>query len=331
MLAWPLVAWSASLAWPPSLGWHPPGVARAEDGPATAATGTRDADWLERLRRSADALRWSDELIRHDWRLQRRPDTGACRILDPRDAVVHEGDHEACLDAFAGLERAGRIPAVEGPAVIVLHGLGEGRRSMRPLVEHLRKKTAATVLSFGYASTSAGLDDHGRALASVIAGLPAADAISFVGHSMGNLVVRRWMTLAEEPDLARIRRMVMLGPPNQGSELARIVSKVDVLASLSQGAARDLVLDWNRISRDLAVPSCPFGIVAGGKGDDRGYSRLLVGDDDAVVRVEETRLPGARDFLLLPVHHAAMMKNPRVQQATAAFLTTGRFAPDTAE
>ncbi|MFM9196243.1 MAG: esterase/lipase family protein, partial [Planctomycetia bacterium] len=294
-----VVAW---LAWPPSLGSPLPGVARAEEASTAAASGSPQADWLERLRRSADALQWSDELVRHDWRLQRRPDTGVCRVLDPQDAVVHEGEHQACLDAFANLEQAGRIPAVEGPAVIVLHGLGEGRRSMRPLVEHLRKKTAATVLSFGYASTSAGLDDHGRALASVIAGLPAADAISFVGHSMGNLVVRRWMMLAEKPDLARVRRMVMLGPPNQGSELAHMVSKVDVLAALSQGAARDLVLDWNRISRDLAVPPCPFGIVAGGKGDDRGYSRFLVGDDDAVVRVEETLLPGAHDFLLLPVH-----------------------------
>jgi hypothetical protein len=142
---------------------------------------------------------------------------------------------------------------------------------------------------------------------------------------MGNLVVRRWMGLAEEDDLARVRRMVMLGPPNQGSELARMVAKISVLAALSNGAARELVLEWNRISQDLAVPPCPFGIVAGGKGDDRGYSSFLAGDDDAVVRVEETRLPGSKDFLLLPVHHAAMMKNPGVQQATTAFLNTGRF------
>ena len=205
-------------------------------------------------------------------------------ILDPRDVVVHEGDRQACLDALAGLERDGRVAAVKGPTVIVLHGLGEGRRSMRPLVEHLRKNVDATVLSFGYASTSAGLDDHGRALATVIKGLPAADGISFVGHSMGNLVVRRWLGLADKHDLARVRRVVMLGPPNQGSELARMVGKIDLLAALSEGAARDLVLDWNRISRDLAVPPCPFGIVAGGKGDDRGYSDLLAGDDDAVVR-----------------------------------------------
>ena len=87
----------------------------------------------------------------------------------------------------------------------------------------------------------------------------------------------------------------------------------------------DLVLDWKRVSPGLAVPPCDFGIVAGGRGDEIGYSRLLAGDDDAVVCVEETRLEGARDFLLVPVHHAAMMKHPAVQRATVSFLEMGRF------
>ena len=292
---------------------------------ASETPAATNADWMKILRRSAESLQWSDEVIQHDWRLQRRPGVDACRILDPQDDVVQDGSRQACLEALATLENDGRIQAVNGPTVIVLHGLGEGRRSMRPLVEYLRKTIDATVLSFGYASTSAGIDDHGRSLAAVIKHLPAADSISFVGHSMGNLVVRRWMGLATEDDLARVRRMVMLGPPNQGSELARMVAKISVLAALSNGAARELVLDWNRISQNLAVPPCAFGIVAGGKGDDRGYSSFLAGDDDAVVRVEETRLPGSHDFLLLPVRHAAMMKNPGVQQATATFLNTGRF------
>jgi len=303
-------------------------AAEAEELPAVApapVVAASDAEWLATLRRSADALQWSDDVIRHDWRLQRRPGVDACRILDPRDEIVMEGTRQACLDALNSLEQDGKIAPVKGPTVIVLHGLGEGRRSMLPLVTSLRKNIDATVLSFGYASTTTGIDDHGRALATVIKGLPAVDSISFVGHSMGNLVVRRWMGMAAEDDLARVRRMVMLGPPNQGSELARMVAKIGVLTALSNGAARELVLDWHRISKDLAVPRCSFGIVAGGKGDDRGYSSFLAGDDDAVVRVEETRLPGADDFLILPVHHAAMMRNPVVQQATAAFLNTGRF------
>jgi pimeloyl-ACP methyl ester carboxylesterase len=306
-----------------ALGAEPRTAAAGGSGPAQPSA----ADWLGSARRAAEALQWTDEQVRHDWRLQHRPGTAATRILDPLDRTVREGPREECLETFTVLERDGRVEAVAGPTVIVLHGLGEGRQSMKPLVDHLRKHLDATVLSFGYASTAAGLEAHGRALAEVIAGLPAADSISFVGHSMGNLVVRRWMALAPARELARVRKMVMLGPPNQGSELARMVAGVSLLAALSEGAARELVLDWNRVAKDLAVPTCPFGIVAGGKGDARGYSMLLSGDDDAVVRVEETRLPGADDFLLLPVHHAAMMRSPGVQKATLEFLQSGRFSP----
>jgi pimeloyl-ACP methyl ester carboxylesterase len=296
-------------------------AAEATDGDSSAGD-----TWTDRLRRAAEAMEWSDALVRHDWRIQRRPHSDRWRVLDPADKVVCSGSFDECRKAFSGLETVGTVPPVEGPTVILLHGLGEGRGSMSPLASYLREHHGGTVMSFGYASPRAGIDDHARSLADVIAGIPAADRISFVAHSLGNLVVRRWMADADEADRRRIHRMVMLGAPNQGSELARKVSQVWVLSKLSSGAARDLVLDWPRVSRDLAVPECPFGIIAGGTGDDIGYSTLLEGDDDAVVRVAETRLEGADDFLLLPVRHAFMMRDPAVQEATAAFLGSGRFA-----
>lgn len=282
--------------------------------------------WLTRLQRSQEAVEWSDTVIRYDWRLQERPRDGRCRILDPGDAVVRHGSAAECRAAFAALEADGTIPPLDGATVIVLHGLGEGRASMRPIAAHLRKTLDATVLLFGYASTAATIEAHGRSLDAVIAGLPPAAPISFVGHSLGNLVVRRWMSLAADHDLARVDRMVMLGPPNQGSQLARRVGGVGMLAALAAGASRDLVVEWPRVEPLLAVPPCEFGIVAGGRGDGAGFSPLLDGDDDAVVRVEETRLDGADDFLLLPVHHAAMLRDARVARATEAFLKAGRFA-----
>lgn len=292
-----------------------------------AAAAAPPITWAEQLRLVAEGLEWSDEAVRHDWRLQRRPGSDAWRILDPHEAAVVEGDEAACRAEFARLESTGRIPPVAGDTVFVLHGLGENRSSMRPLVEHLRQRLGATVMTVGYASPRAGIDDHAASLGRVVAGLGREDRVSFVGHSLGNLVVRRWMALAPPADLARVHRMVMLGAPNQGSDLARMAARVWVLSALSHGAARDLVLHWPEISKTLAVPACEFGIVAGGKGDGRGYSTLLDGDDDAVVRVAETRLDGARDFLLLPVSHAAMTKNAAVHRATVSFLETGRFDP----
>ena len=297
-------------------------VARAEEAAVVTA---RDARWLAAFRRSQEALEWTDLAVRHDWRLQRRAGDDGCRILDPADHTVRSGSEPECRRAFAALEADGTIPPHDGPTVILLHGLGEGRDSMRPLAEHLRAGIDAAVISFGYASVKADLDAHGLALAQVVKGLPPAATVSFVGHSLGNLVVRRWMALAAEQELVRVHRVVMLGPPNQGSRLARMASGIWGVADHVEGATRDLVLDWQRVSPGLAVPPCDFGIVAGGRGDEIGYSRLLAGDDDAVVCVEETRLEGARDFLLVPVHHAAMMKHPAVQRATVSFLETGRF------
>ena len=298
-------------------------AARAEE-PADAAL-RRDAALLDAFRRSREALEWTDEAVRHDWRLQRRPGTETCRVLDPADGVVREGTAAECRAALAAVEAEGRLPPSRGEAVILLHGLGEGRDSMQPLADHLRRSLDASVLAFGYASVRADIDAHGRALARVVAGLPATQRISFVGHSLGNLVVRRWMAVAPPADLARVHRMVMLGPPNQGSDLARMASRIWGVADTAEGAARDLVVEWERVAPGLAVPACAFGIVAGGKGDDAGFSTLLDGDDDAVVRVAETQLPGADDFLLVPVHHAAMMRDAAVQRATREFLATGRF------
>jgi pimeloyl-ACP methyl ester carboxylesterase len=301
-------------------------ITPAAEPPATADdVARRDAALVEFLRRGRDSLEWSDEAVRHDWRLQRRPDTGVCRVLGPDERVVCEGAADRCREAFTARAAAARAPRVHGDVVILLHGLGEGRRSMQPLAAALRSSLDATVMSFGYASVKADIDAHARSLGTVVAGLPEAERISFVGHSLGNLVVRRWMAVAAAEDLARVRRMVMLGPPNQGADLARMAAKVWGLAPQARGAARDLAIDWDAVAPGLAVPPCEFGIVAGGKGDEAGYSPLLVGDDDAVVRVAETRLDGATDFLLLPVHHASMMDHPEVQRATATFLRDGKF------
>lgn len=308
------------------------GVGRGEEIAAAAPPSTPASEaleyWLRELREGRDALEWSDRRVAHDWRLQAHSGGRQWRLLDPRDEVVVEGGRADCDTTFERLQAAGTIPTVSGPTVLVLHGLGQGRQSMQPLVKHLRSTLDATVLSIGYASPQAGLEVHADTLNQVISQLPEATSLSFVGHSLGNLVVRRWMATAPAPTLSRVQRMVMLGPPNQGSELARLASRLWFLAMLSDGPTRQLGVEWDQVGSQLAVPPCDFGIVAGGMGDDRGMSMLLAGDDDAIVRVDETRLEGASGFLLLPVHHADMMRDRAVQRAAVCFLRDGIF-PET--
>lgn len=301
---------------------------RGDDADATPTEQTVNESlefWLREIREGRDALEWSDRCVAHDWRIQQHSGGERWRLLDPTDATVVQGNQGDCETTFERLQAAGTIPKVSGPTVLVLHGLGQGRQSMQPLVTHLRNTLDATVLSIGYASPQAGLEVHAETLNGIIERLPEATTLSFVGHSLGNLVVRRWMTMAPEPALSRVQKMVMLGPPNQGSELARLASRIWFLAMLSDGPTRQLGVDWDQVGDLLAVPPCEFGIVAGGTGDDRGMSMLLTGDDDAIVRVDETRLDGAADFVLLPVHHADMMRHRAVQHAAVCFLRDGRF------
>ena len=76
-------------------------------------------------------------------------------------------------------------------------------------------------------------------------------------------------------------------------------------------AGQQLGRDWAELGRKLATPAFEFGIIAGGKGDDRGYNPLLPGDNDGTISVETARLAGARDFAVLPVLHSFVMDDPQ--------------------
>ena len=285
---------------------------------------------FENFTSAADALQWSDIRVVSNWRIQQHAQSKKYRVLNLNDKVVADGTLDLCSRHFSELIKDGDIdPLVRNKAVIVIHGLGEGRSAMQPLVTYLEDNMSASILTFGYASPQATLAAHAHALGKVLAGLPSTTAVSFVGHSMGNLVVRRWLQIAQPEMINRINRMVMLGPPNQGSDLARLAAHNHWLKTMASGAARELVLDWDTIRNDLQIPPFQYGIIAGGKGDNEGYSSILEGDDDAIVRVSETQLRGADGFLVIPVRHSRMMKNTDVQMETLNFLQKGQFTKKT--
>jgi hypothetical protein len=131
--------------------------------------------------------------------------------------------------------------------------------------------------------------------------------------------------IGKKPD-PRIKRIVMLGPPNNGSQIA-VTFKDNPLLDLVWGqSTKELAADWKNVSRRLAVPQCEFGIVAG----NGGANPLLTGNDDLVVSVAETRLAGARDFCLVPVVHTALMTDSRVKELTLRFLEHGYFVSEEA-
>ncbi len=273
---------------------------------------------------------WGDVSFFQNYRIQKSSITGHYRLLDDRDVRKAWGSLETCQAKLAELRVEESLAPMSGEAVIVMHGLNRNRRHMRHIEGYLNEKGGYQVFNMGYPSSQGGVDDHAKQLDGVIDSLEGIERIHFVAHSLGNLVVRRWMKLnseAETPD-QRLGRIVMLGPPNHSPVMARILVPIDFKNIIAGQAGRDLGCDWCKLEPNLATPTGEFGIIAGGKNDNQGWNPLIAGDDDTTVGVDEAKLTGAADFRVLRVLHPNMPYEESIQAMTLAFLKQGRFGSE---
>jgi pimeloyl-ACP methyl ester carboxylesterase len=204
---------------------------------------------------------------------------------------------------------------------------------MTSLCRYLEEKGRYKVFNVSYPSTRQGIAEHAKGLASIVDHLDGIEEINFVGYSLGNIVIRHYFAdhlkrNAGTPDV-RFKRMVMIGPPNRGSELATSLGESKLFELLLGKAGQQLGPLWAWEAGSLATPPMEFGIVAGGCGDDRGFNPLLPGDDDGVVTLVSTRLAGASDFIVVPALHNLLVREPKVHEYTLRFLQHGYFvAPE---
>lgn len=266
---------------------------------------------------------WTDRRITASgWRVQRHVITGHHRLLDSRNWRRATGSLRACL---RGLRKA---PASDPrPTVVLLHGLSRTRRAMNVLANQLRSN-GFHVLNFSYASTRADVDLHVRALADVLEAVLPGTPVHFVGHSLGNLVVRRYFRMYADR-LPRLEwgRAVMLAPPNSGSVLAKWLHETPIVRPFLTailGRSGLSIATWSDLSAALATTEqmpVRVGVIAA----DFRVRNPIVGQGDLVVSVEETRLAGA-DHLVVIGNHTLLMRDRVVVEATLRFLQTGHFA-----
>jgi pimeloyl-ACP methyl ester carboxylesterase len=282
---------------------------------------------------------WGDELLYYKWRIQRNVITGHCRLLDGEERRHARGSFETCLARLEEIKRERNLPSMKGKVVLILQGLGDARISSVPMADYLEEEGGYLALCVGYPSLFDEIGQHAKSLASVVKHLDGVEEIDFVAHSMGNLVVRYY--LGDQTDAAkglapdrRIKRFVMIAPPNNGSELAAQYADHPAFVMAFGVAGQELGARWKELAPKLAIPTCEFGIIAGGKGDDSGLLPKfegndlfpkLQGDNDGVLTVASTRLPGAADFIVVRNLHFMMMKSPKVMRYTLRFLKDGYF------
>lgn len=270
---------------------------------------------------------WTDHLWRAGWRLQQNAVTGHWRLLDKQNYRHAWGTREACEAALNANVPDNSIPS--GRLVLLLHGLARSEASMRSLGEAIVRDLDVDVAYFEYASTQASIKEHAAALREIIADLPESTQLFFVGHSMGNILLRHaigdWQRNGDQQTLDRLQKVVMLGPPNQGAAIARQLSRTGVFGWVLGKSGLELGSDWDEFAVHLATPPCPFGIVAGRLPENLPMNPLVGAAGDFVVGVEETKLEGAADFLEVPRLHSFLMDDANVQEAVIEFLNTGRF------
>ena len=267
---------------------------------------------------------WGDLKFFHGWRIQRNVLTDHCRLLDPLDHRHCSGTVAECEARLLKITDDQKLPAMSGRAAVLIHGIGRSSKSFEAMAKALHED-GYTVVSFDYPSTRVTIQESAEYLHRVIESLVGIESIDIVAHSMGGLILRSYL---QKHNNTRLHRTVMLGVPNNGAEVADFLKGNPVFKMILGPAGQQLVTESDGLISSLPAPDFEFGVVAGGRGAALGYNPLLSGDNDSTVTVASTRLPGACDFICMPVIHTFLMSDQKAIAATRCFLKHGQFEKD---
>jgi len=220
---------------------------------------------------------------------------------------------------------AGAAQAAE--CVVLLHGLARTSTSMNKMQRELE---AAGFLTANIDYPSRDYTVEKLAGMAVMDGLEACRAnddvekIHFVTHSLGGILVRQYLSTNK---IAELGRVVMMGPPNQGSAAVDELIDVPGFDWLNGPAGRQLGKGDDSVPLQLGPADFELGVIAGNRTIDPVTSAVLENPDDGRVSVDDTRLDGMADFVVVEHSHAFMMRMQRPIELTIEFLRSGQFSP----
>ena len=207
--------------------------------------------------------------------------------------------------------------------VVLLHGLARTSRSMSILATRL-KASGFNVITIDYPSRKYTIEKLALTVGDHLGITPAESApkVHFVTHSLGGILVR-W--LRKHGRMHNIGRVVMLSPPNKGSEVADRLKNNPLLKRIMGPAIRQLGTGECNVPATLGPVDFELGVITGNKSLNPLFSRWVAGQDDGKVSTESAKVEGMKDFLVVPHSHGFIMRSPEVADQVVFFLQNGRF------
>ena len=215
--------------------------------------------------------------------------------------------------------------ASSSECVVLLHGLARTAASMDTMQQRL-EEAGYLVMNIDYPSREFPIEELaplavGQGIAACRA-LDDAAQIHFVTHSLGGILVRHYLANNELRELGRV---VMLGPPNQGSAAVDELRDLPGFDWVNGPAGRQLGKGEGSVPLALGPANFELGVIAGTRSIDPIASAVLDDPDDGKVSLEDTKLEGMDDFVAVEHSHAFMMRLQKPIELTIQFLRTGAF------
>lgn len=203
--------------------------------------------------------------------------------------------------------------------VVLVHGLWMHGAVMGWMARRIARM-GYTVHRYTYPSVRMSMGENARRLAAFCEALNARP-LHLVGHSLGGLLIARML---DEPHRLDIGRVVLMGAPFVDSFAARRLSRVR-LGCMAVGAS---IGEWLRGAHPESLAKYEIGVIAGNRGIGLGVVMApdLPSPHDGTISVSETKVPGAREHIVLPVSHTQMVFSVQMVRQVGEFLRRGRFA-----
>ncbi len=210
-----------------------------------------------------------------------------------------------------------------GECVVLIHGLARTASAMSPLVKPLEAK-GYRVVNVDYPSRKHPIEVLAPLAVQELGVLSCTSAskVHFVTHSLGGILVRYQ---AEKSNIENLGHVVMIAPPNQGSEVVDHLRDVPGFFTFNGPAGLQLGTDENSIPAQLGPVEFSLGVIAGTDTINPILSQYLPNPDDGKVSLQSTKVEGMDDFIVFPHTHTFIMRSKQVIEQVLYFLEHGKF------